>query len=124
MRCLAFAIYGYLIGLLVFYTFAAFDTRAWDISYFAWAKTCDGGLLLWGALYYTLKQPYRSWVKWIYAFSYVRLVIDIQSIFTGVGVNNNTSVAIAFICLVLIACYLTWFDDSSLNKWLSKKIGL
>lgn len=124
MKCLAVAITGYLIGLLTFYVFAVFNTMAWDLSYFGWAKIFDGGILIWGSLYYTLKKPYQNWVKWIYVFSFLRLASDVQSCFTGIGVNNTVSVAVLFVCLILIVCYLIIIDDSRLNKWLSKKLGL
>lgn len=124
MKVLIAAIIIYLMGLLTFYTLASFGTRAWDFTYFGWARTGDGGILFIGALYYTLKKPYRDWIKWIYAFSYLRLALEIQNFFTGVNVNNTTSVAVGFICVLLIVIYLTWFNDREQSKWLSKKLGL
>lgn len=108
MRWLTALIVFYIVGLLTFYTFAVFDTRAWDIAYFGWAKAFDAGVLAWGTLYHTLRIGYRDTVKWLFYFSLVRLVFDIQSFFTGIGVNNEFIVAALFLALMLIITALTW----------------
>lgn len=117
MRWLKVTIVFYIVGLLTFYTFAVFDTRAWDIAYFGWAKGCDVGILAWAAIYYSLKMEQRDVVKWMFWFSVVRLLCDVQSVFTGVGVNNEWLVAALFLVLVLVLCYLTITEFKKIKKY-------
>lgn len=124
MRVLQLAIFTYIAGLLTFYVFAVFDTRAWNIAYFGWCKASDAGLLIWAAFYYTLKSPHRNIVRWLYVFSIFRFIGDVQSFFTGVGVNNEILVAILFLILISVTTYLTLYNDSKPSKWLAKHLNL
>lgn len=122
MRLLSFIIAGYILGLLTFYIFATFDTLAWDISYFGWAKVFDCGLLMWGFLYHSGSQPIRKLVKWLYFFAYVRFAADIYSFFTGDNVNNDRAIAILFLCLIFTASVLLLRDNGKPSSWLSKHL--
>lgn len=105
MRALSVAIYVYIFGLLTFYLFATFNRRAWDIVYFGWSKLGDCGFIFWLALFYILPKE-RYVLKWLLYFSGIRFIWDIQSFFTGLGVNNEQWMAVLFLLLLILTCYL------------------
>jgi hypothetical protein len=121
---LAVTISGYIIGLFVFYLFASFGQRAWDMSYFGWAKIFDVGLLMWAYLYFNGSTSMRKLAKWLYYFAVLRFVFDIQTFFTGVGVNNEPFVAILFVCLIVLASILLIRDNGKPTKWISKRLNI
>jgi hypothetical protein len=107
---LALVIAGYVMGLFVFYTFACFDTQAWDVLYFGWAKTFDIGLVMWGYLYFNGSPTVRKVTKWFFVFACARLICDIQTFFTDVGVNNTPAIAGLFLWLLIVVCYVTLIE--------------
>jgi len=117
LRC---AIWCYVGGLLIFYLCAVFNTYVWDIVYFGWSKLADCGFLFWGVLYY--KTEFRSYVKWLYYFSILRFVFDIQSFYTHVGVNNQWFVGLSFLALLSIVGYMSLKEDSDADLWLRKHL--
>lgn len=123
MRVLSTAIYVYVLGLLVFYVFAIFNTPAWGIVYFSWSKVADCGFLFWLALFYILPKE-RSVIKWLLYFSVVRLVWDFQSFFTGLGVNNESWMAILFLMLLILTCYLCLKPEGKAAQFLSKYLKI
>lgn len=123
MRALSVAIYIYVLGLLAFYVFAIFNTLAWDIVYFAWNKTGDCGFIFWLALFYILPKE-RKVIKWLLYFSGVRLIWDFQSFFTGLGVNNELWMAILFLLLLLLTCYLCLRPEGKAAQFLSKNLKI
>lgn len=110
------AIVLYILGLITFYTCAVFDTMAWDWTYFAWSKIADIGIMGWGCLYYNLKSDKRHLVKWLFCFSIIRFIFDIQTLFTGVGVNNEVVVAALFLILILVVCIFSFREFKKFNK--------
>lgn len=124
MKLLTITITGYIIGLLLFYLFATFKIPYWKISYFAWAKIFDAGLLMWAVLYYSSSQPVKKVVRWLYLFAFIRLAADVQSWITGIGVNNELVVAIIFVVLITLTGYLCLLPDGKAAKFLSKHLNL
>lgn len=113
-------IWGYIFGLLTFYTYATFDSEYWPIVYFAWAKIADCGILAWIVIYYTSNKLTKKIIRPLVAFSFIRLAIDIQSFFTGIGVNNEWLVALAFLLLTISMGILIFINDSKISKFLNK----
>jgi len=122
MRLLWIAIALYVAGLLTFYIFAVFGERAWDIAYFGWAKAFDCGVIFWAVIFYGSNYVVRKRVLWLYIFSIIRFIGDIQSFFTGIGVNNEKVVAFLFLSLLSIAAYLSFLPDTKVGKIVSKKL--
>lgn len=120
MRLFSISIAVYLVGLLVFYTSAVFDTLVWDIVYFSWSKIADCGLLMWSFLFFYLRGEMKRIVRPLFLFSILRFICDIQSWFSGIGVNNNIIVALLFLGLSVLAGYLILHKGSSANKFLDK----
>lgn len=120
MRWLRAAIWFYIAGLFTFYLFATFDTYVWDIVYFSWSKLADCGWLFWGVLYFGTE--YRSIVKWLFYFSILRFVFDIQSFYTNLGANNEVLVSLSFLALISIVGYMSLKEDSDADLWLKKNI--
>lgn len=111
MIWLRLAIWCYVLGLFTFYLYAAFGTRAWDIAYFGWSKLADCGILFWTVLY--VNHYYRPKVKWLFYFSFVRFAWDIQTFFTGIGVNNHIGTAVLFLILLILTAIMTLKEDRS-----------
>lgn len=107
-------------GLFLFYLCATFETRAWDVVYFAWSKIADCGILFWAVLYYY--KVHRNRIRWLFYFSFLRLAGDIQSFVTGIGVNNDYTVAILFLALISITAYMSLKEDSAADLWLRKHL--
>lgn len=124
MKVLAVAISGYILGLLSFYISASFESYPWVAYYFIWAKIFDCGILFWSFLYYSGNEKIKKLVRWLYAFSIIRLLVDVQSLFTGIGVNNEPLVAICFVCLIIVASILLLKDNGKPSKWLSKHLNI
>lgn len=122
MKLLSIAIAGYITGLAVFYTCALFGTYAWDVIYFGWAKLFDMGLVFWAFFYFYSSPSIKRKVKWLFLFSVIRFVADVQSFYTGTGVNNQVLVAALFLILILITGYLVLMPSSRPAKWLSKNL--
>ena len=116
MRTLQIAITVYLMGLLVFYTYAVFETRAWDSIYFGWAKLFDCSFLMWLVIYKLVGKPYKGAIKWLLAFSAIRFLADVQTFITGVGVNNEWWVAAMFLLLILTVVIGMFFEFKRANK--------
>lgn len=123
MKTLTVAISAYVMGLLVFYVCAAFDMYYWYIIYFGWSKLFDCGLFFWLSIYYILPKE-RKVIKWLLYFSVIRFLWDIQSFFTGLGVNNEVWMAILFLVLLLIAVYLSMKPDGKAATFLSKHLNI
>lgn len=122
MRLLSITIAGYILGLLTFYLFASFGHRAWDISYFGWSKVFDAGILMWAVLYFHGGQQIKKMVRWLFMFSFIRILADIQYWFTGIGVNNEPTVAVVFIILISITSYLCLRPEGKAARFLSKHL--
>lgn len=114
-------IVGYLIGLLVFYTFAAFHQPVWAIVYYLWDKSVGGGFIGWAVIYKYAKD-YRVYTAYTLLLATIRFVWEIISAITGLSVNNSWAVSILFIATVLIISVFILRGDGRLNKWLSKHL--
>lgn len=106
------AIAGFLLGLLVFYLAATFDTRLWDWTYYLWDKSFGGGVAVWYAIYALSRDRVAIPVL---VFSIIRLIWEIISYFTGVSVNNTKYIAIGFVVLCVICLYQTYKECSREN---------
>lgn len=104
------AISWYVLGLLVFYFAATFDTRLWDWAYYLWDK--GFAVLVWYAIYRLSKERV---VIPVLVFSILRLIWEIISYFTGVSVNNTRAIAIGFVLLCAICLYQTYKECSREN---------
>lgn len=122
MRVLRIAIWAYIFGLLVFYLYAIFDSHTWDIAYFGWSKLCDCGLLFWWYIYLTANTSSKKIVRWLFYFSIARFIGDIQSFFTGIGVNNEIVVSVLYFILLIVVLILVFKEDDSFGKWGNKYI--
>lgn len=118
MRLLSVAITVYIMGLLTFYVAASFNTKLWDIAYFGWDKVADCGILFWWFLY-SIPQ-YKRIVKWLFVFSIIRFIFDVQYVFTGISVNNEVLVAFLFLILIIIVGVLTLREGARADRVLSK----
>jgi hypothetical protein len=121
MKIAHVAISGYIVGLLTFYLCATFDTLAWDIVYFGWSKVFDCSILFFALLYHSGAVDFRKKIKWLYFFSFIRFAADIQSFFTGVGVNNNRLIAVLFLILIAITGFAYLWPKSKFIGWMEKK---
>lgn len=122
MTWLRLLIWCYIFGLLTFYTYAVFDTRAWDIVYFGWSKIGDCGILAWIVIYYNGNKALRKVIKPLLVFSFIRLAVDVQSFFTGIGVNNEWLVALVFLLLIVSMGILVFIRESKFYRFLNKNV--
>jgi len=94
------------MGLLFFYTAAAFDAYNGlpNWIYYFWNKGLD--FMKWVVIYKLVDGRMRWVVKPVLIFALIRFIWDIVSYFTGLKVNNSVVVAILFMLLVTIFFYL------------------
>lgn len=114
-------IVGYLVGLLVFYTFAAFHLPIWPIVYYLWDKSVGGSVMGWAVVYKYAKE-YRVYTAYVLLLATIRFIWEIISLLTRLSVNNSWGVAVLFIVTVLITSVFILRKDTRLNKWLSKHL--
>lgn len=124
MRLLKVLIWCYVFGLLTFYVYALFGTKAWDIAYFAWAKVADCGILAWSVIYFNSEGVRKRMVQPLFIFSFVRLAADIQSYFTGVGVNNEFAVALIFLILIVVTGVLVFMRGTATPNFFNKHLNI
>ena len=96
-----YLIVGYLLGLLVFYTFAAFHEPVWAIVYYLWDKSVGGSFIGWAVIYKYAKD-YRVYTAYTLLLATTRFVWEIISAITGLSVNNSWAISILFIATVLV----------------------
>lgn len=123
MRFLSASIICYIVGLLIFYVCAIFDTYAWDVAYFGWNKLFDCGFMFWMSLYLILKEE-RKVLKWLVRFAGIRFIWDTQSFYTGIGINNEFWMAVLFLILLSITAYFCFLPTGKAATFLSKHLNL
>lgn len=107
------AVVGYLVGLLLFYTYASvFREPAQVYLYYGWDKSFGGGFLLWLAVYSLTKDKHL--VMPVLILSIMRFVWEIISYFTGITVINTQAIAILF-SFSIVCCLFLFLKD--LSKW-------
>jgi hypothetical protein len=109
------AISLYLTGLLMFYSFAAFEITYWSWLYYGWDKLFGCSALLWYVVLIHTKEKHL--VKPVFVFSIIRFLWEIMSYFTGVTVSNEIAIAVLFILLIAVCLYLFIKD----LKWLKAR---
>lgn len=108
MNWLRNLIYGYTSGLMLFYTFAVFDTRYWDALYYIWSNIFDAGVVTWGVIYFLVTDKrYKFSVKLLWLFSCVRIGWELISDFFNQPINDPVIVAVLFLIMLGVITYLS-----------------
>lgn len=121
MRWLYYLVYGYIGGLMLFYTAGVFDENSygWDVTYFVWAGIADGGVLVWVTIYHTVKPPiYKGFIVPVFIFSCIRLGWEVLSFVTGAPINDPVVVAVLFLILLMAVTYIEVIQHKRIKKYL------
>ena len=108
--------------LMICYLFLAF--KSWDSVpswlYYIWDKSFGAGFIMWLCLYKNVKFNDRYVVAPVVIFSFIRLLLDIFSFFTGVTAYNQYRIGVLFLFLTIVFYVLTLSRSNVFHKWLSK----
>lgn len=108
--------------MVTFTLLADFDKSVWCKIWALWQNIAYGSVLGFGSLFYTLRGENRELVRWVYYYTVVLLLWEISSLITGLSINNEWAVAVAFGWMAILAGYLSLWSDSKLNKLLKKHL--
>lgn len=121
MKWLQVLIYTYITGLLFFYGWAYFtDVRDnwWIRAFFTWDNIADGGVLAWGAIYYTIKPTIlRLLIMPVWIFSMIRLAWELISNIFGLPISDPPIVALFFVILLGVCTYIELIVSKKVKKY-------
>src|SRR5690348_1671058 len=112
-----YSVAWYIVGLLVWYTFAWLGSNGWHTYFYLWDKGKDVLFLL--CIYHLVKTEYKWVIRLIVIFSAIRLGWEIVSLITGWNVNNKRTVAGLFIVLTATISLILFKE---LVKWQRQKL--
>jgi len=122
MRFVRLYVALYAMGMAVFTLLADFNSPLWISIWAVWHNLAYGSVLGFGSLFYTLKGKNRELVRWMYYYSLFLLLWELSSFLTGLSINNEWAVAIAFGVIAVLVGYLSLWSDSKLSNLLSKRL--
>jgi hypothetical protein len=93
--------------MAAFALIADFDRDAWVTAWAIWQNLAYGSVLAWWSIYRLTTGNDRARVKWVTWYSTSLLAWEITALFTGLSIDNEYAVAVAFGLLAILCVALT-----------------
>ena len=105
MNWVAAYVYAYLSGMAIILLKADFDDPTWVAAWGIWTIIAGGSFLSFFCLYNVTR--YKG-LKWVTFYTGGLLAWELSALITGLSINNEYAVAVAFGLLAILCIALTW----------------